>query len=202
MYIRLKFYNRSPPFIPFNDYLVRSNMKILVVFLILLFISNSIVLSQIESLTEAGIQFSLPNKKWKLNVKDKNEDKLVYIYKREPITDSQQRKVVPNIAFIIEEVQDSTDIIIYSLNKRMNAPFEINQVFTHEGSNSKINLSYAIGYKGTYHDKSEIEHTVYVIHIINNNKGVQVILDMTSEVFVKYEKEFLKTMKSLHTIKN
>jgi len=59
-----------------------------------------------------------------------------------------------------------------------------------------IDLKNAIGYKGKYSDTFG-EHTVYIIHGINNSKGIQIIFDVLTNLFDKLDPEFKVTLKSL-----
>ncbi len=59
-----------------------------------------------------------------------------------------------------------------------------------------INFSNAVGYKGSYVDGNSLTHIVYVIHAINGDKGIQLILDTTSETFSLVNPDFLAVLKS------
>ena len=170
-------------------------MKIIIVALLFstLMISAS---AQNKKIKEADLSFKLPNEKWELKDSQKANGKVVYFYKREPIIDSKNRSIIPNISFIIEDVDKSTDVVLYSAQKRLSAPFDVKEVFTYE--DSLINYKNAIGYKGIYSDKNGIEHTVFVIHLINEDKGVQIFFDITTELFSEYEDEFITTMQSIN----
>jgi hypothetical protein len=87
------------------------------------------------------------------------------------------------------------DIITWSVNKRGSAPFDVDKVFIH--GDGPINFLNAVAYKGKYVDEYKLEHTVYVVHAINNNMGIQVIFDATTSVFDQVDKEFQTTMKSI-----
>jgi hypothetical protein len=157
---------------------------------------------QRDTIKAANLIFQRPNSKWFLKyIKDTNEW-TIYSYKREPIIDSEGRKIIPNIAFMVETIPDTVniDVVTYSAYRigylgiinigmfnwdtgRPNPEFKNNISFP------KMQNKNAAGFKGIYKDYAG-EHTVYVVYIINKKKGVQVIMDMTSELFEKYEKEF------------
>ena len=155
------------------------------------------VYGQTEKLSKADIEFDLPNKKWEL--KDRQEDKnlLVLYYKREPITDEEGRQIIASIAFVIETVPDTTDLVIWSMQKREIKAFDVSEVFTSNSKSAKLKHKYALGYKGSYTDNGGIAHTIYVVHLIHAGKGVQIFFDITSELFPQYETEFLKTIRSI-----
>jgi hypothetical protein len=151
-----------------------------------------------ELINEAKISFELPNTYWALTNKKEINDKEVYYYKREPINDSLGRQIIPNISFVVEPIDKKIDVITFSAIKRGQVSFDVIKVLTNEDGFFK--LKNAIGYKGTYTDKFG-EHTVYVIHTINNKKGVQIIFDVLSELFKEMDTEFLYSMKTLQVVK-
>lgn len=46
-------------------------------------------------------------------------------------------------------------------------------------------------------DKTSLNHTVYVVHAINEDKGLQIILDTTTDTFPAIDTEFLQILKSI-----
>ena len=118
---------------------------------------------------------------------------IIYVFKRDPVLDSSNRNVIPNAAVIIEKIDPKTDVVTYSVNKRANGFFDVIQMFTHE--DGTINYLNAVGYKGTYTDA--LSHTVYVVHAIHEDKGIQIILDTTTETFPAIDNEFLQVLKSI-----
>lgn len=147
-----------------------------------------------EVIKEAKIKFDLPNDSWMFIEKQQANFKKLYTYKREPIKNKSGQNVTPNISFMTQKVDKDQDVIMYSASRRMVLPIEIDDVFIYE--DGLIGFENAIGYKGRYEDKYG-EHTVYLIHLINNNRAVEVIMDVTSDVFDKVDEEFKVTMKSI-----
>lgn len=172
-------------------------MKKVIFIIPLLIVFMSQLYGQTQKIKEASILFDLPNKEWELKSTQSNNGTTAYFYKRTPIVDSANRSVIPNIAVIVESIPVSTNLIAYSAQKRVLVPFDVKDVFTYEKENTKINYENAIGYEGVYKDKSGLDHTVYVLHLINGKKGIQMIFDITSELFEKYKSEFLETIKSI-----
>ena len=148
-----------------------------------------------HDLKEAKLKIDLPNDSWSLTDKQDNNGMTVYIFKRQPIEDSEGRQIIPNIAVIIEEVDKKLDAVTFSALKRSKVNFEVAEVYTHEGG--QIGLKNAVGYKGKYVDKGGLEHTIYVVHGINDRKGLQFICDVTTNVLAQVESEFLTTLKSI-----
>lgn len=148
-----------------------------------------------QELKEAKIKIDLPNDSWFLADKQENKAMTVYYFKRQPIEDDDGRKIIPNIAVIIEDVDKDLDAVTYSTLKRSKVNFEVLKVFTHEGG--QIGFQNAVGYKGKYVDQGGLDHTIYIIHGINEKKGIQFICDVTTNILDKVESEFLVTLKSI-----
>ena len=177
----------------FKD-LTPNSMKLLIT---TLFLSITFGISQSKfthDIQEAGIKIDLPNDAWALADKQSSK-RTIYSFKRKSIADSSGREIIPNMAVIIEDVPEGTDAVTFSASKRLQIPFDVLDVFTHESGN--LNFKNAIAYKGTYEDRLKIEHTIFIVHGINEKKGIQFICDATTEVFGKIQGEFLSTMKSI-----
>jgi hypothetical protein len=87
------------------------------------------------------------------------------------------------------------DVVTYSVNKRASGAFDVTKMFTHD--DGIINYINAVGYKGTYSDQGSLNHTVYVVHAINEDKGLQIIMDTTTDTFPTIDTEFLQILKSI-----
>jgi len=108
------------------------------------------------------------------------------MFKSRSIRDSQGREVQPVIAVIVESVKDSSDVIVYSIQKRASTAFTVNKVlsfedgyFTHRNS---------IGYEGEY-KKQDIIHKLLIAHMREKSVGLQVICDSTDDVYNQVEQD-------------
>ncbi|PLX14783.1 MAG: hypothetical protein C0599_18085 [Salinivirgaceae bacterium] len=165
------------------------------IIILLLILFSTPAFSQ-EIISDAKIKFDLPNEKWALKSQKEVNGKTLFIYKRDPIQ-YKRRSIIPNISIITESVNDSADAVTYSIQKRMQAPFNIEKVFTWE--DETIKFQNAIGYLAAYEDQYG-KHKIYVIHAINNGIGLQFFFDVTEDVFKKVKPEFQATMKSISEI--
>lgn len=147
-----------------------------------------------ELIDEAKISLLLPNGSWKIADKIDQNEMQAYIYLREPIIDSIGREVISNIAVVVEDVDEETDVINYSILKRLQMSMKVVEMFTHE--DGLIDFQNALGYKFKYNDVLG-EHTCYVVYGINNKKGIQIIFDVTTELFDSLDAEFKITLKSI-----
>jgi hypothetical protein len=148
-----------------------------------------------HELKEAKLLIDLPNENWFLANKQESNGRIVYFFKREAIEDAEGRKIIPNIGVVIEDVEKDMDAVRYSALKRSAASFEVLEVFTHESG--RLKFQNAVGYKGKYVDRYELDHSLYIIHAVNSGKGIQLICDATASVMEKVEGEFKKTLMSI-----
>lgn len=140
------------------------------------------------------ISFELPNNKWKLDQELENKGLVVMIFKREPILDSSKVEVIPNIAFISEKVDEKMDLQTFASLKKKSVSFDIKKTFTSE--NGPLNFKNALGYIGNYSDKWG-EHTIYMVYLVNNKRGVQIVCDVMTELIEEVREEFETILKSI-----
>lgn len=172
-------------------------MKSLTILLIYFTFLGQSLMAQTTQVPGAELIFDLPNEKWYQGPIEELNGQTVSYFKREPIIDSKGHGIIPNLAFIVEEVDEGLDVILYSVDKKANSPFEVKKMFTHKDENPKINHKYSVGYEGAYKDQGEIDHTVYVVHLIERTTGVQVFCDITTELWDDYKGEFESFLRSI-----
>jgi hypothetical protein len=169
-------------------------MKLNLTLIAILFVINTGITFGQEEIKEASISLELPNNSWNLINKMDQNGMQIYFYKRNPIIDKNGNSIIPNISIIVEDVNKDLDVVTYSAFKRGQVNFEVIEMFIHE--DEKIDFENAVGYKGKYNDQFG-EHTVYIVHAINNQKGVQIIFDVLTDLFSELDPEFKKTLKSI-----
>lgn len=143
---------------------------------------------------EAKIKFALPNTYWSFKEKVNNDSFTVYTYIRDYIVDSAGRKIDSQISIILEPITVDISPIEYSIQKRIELPFDVVNVFSHE--DGSMQFEYGVGFQGKYEDRG-IEHRIYIVHGIHNNMGIVLIMDTTEELSDIVAPEFLKTLKTL-----
>ena len=155
------------------------------------------VYAQEQSIANTKLIFELPNKHWFKHSDQDANGKHIDFYKREAIIDSNGRQIIPNISIITEEVGDSADVILFSAQKRVSVPFEVDEVFSHDSEKAILHYGYAVGYRGSYTDQNALLHSVYVLHLINGTTGVQIIMDITADLFDEFGEEFRTCISSI-----
>ena len=151
-----------------------------------------------ESFTAFGstVSYARPDPaQWKLvrNGMVKNSKAYLLMYERNPIKDSEGRNVRPVIAIVCEMVPDTLDVIRYSISKRGQTPFKVNELLTpQDGSFSYGN---SVGFEGGY--KKIVEHKILVGHMRHGKVGLQVICDSSEEVFNQVEEDMRNFLRSI-----
>ena len=92
------------------------------------------------------LKFNLPSKEWSFSRKIEQNNITMYLYSREALVDSLNRKITPGITIAFEKIDPDWDVIEYSAILRSNArvKWQIDDVFTHE--DNRLSLLNAIGY--------------------------------------------------------
>ena len=114
---------------------------------------------------------------------DERSQKYLLMFQRKPIEDAQGRRVHPVIAIICEPVEESVDVIRYSIAMRAQVPFNVKKVMSHQEGD--FTYQNAIGYEGEY--EKEVLHKVLVGHMRHKQAGVQIICDSSDGVYDKVE---------------
>lgn len=173
-------------------------VKAILCFAITVLFSSSLFCQQI--IKEAGVSFTLNDSLWKRNTNqnDHVQNAIVYRFKRVPIETPDGKQVIPNITVVIETVQDSMDIMIFSATKRVKTPFDVEEVITAD--KGLLQYQNAIGYRGGYTDRTGIRHSIIIIYLINKNKGVQIVMDITRELYDEYRGEFDDLIRSIEAL--
>lgn len=143
----------------------------------------------------ASLKFQMDVENWKLAFDNQNGNFNTYIYKRKPIVDAEGSKVIPSFSFIVEPVVPGSNVITFSAQKRMQVPFEVTKVISHESG--ELSLKNAVGYMGKYKDRNGAEHKVYVVHAIYGDKGIQILGDITKSIESQIDGEMLAMLKSI-----
>jgi len=126
---------------------------------------------------------------------DKSRGVVVFPYNRQGIFDSKNREVVATIGIVCEEVPENLDPILYSSKYRH---FEVKETFMHESG--RMQIKYGLGFIGTYSYAGD-EHTIAAVYAVNGKDGIQIILDITSELYPKVKDEFEAILRSIKLTK-
>jgi hypothetical protein len=174
-----------------KNYLLKAMINVVLA----LFFFNNLYSQQIN-IPETGISFKLKDSLWVRVVgqKDVTKEQTVYRYRRSAIETRDGKKYIPTIAVIVENVQDS-DIVVYAAMKKVKTPLQVDEVITP--GKGLLSFENAIAYRGGFTDQTDTRHSVTIIYLINKGKGVQIVMDITNELFEEYKGEFDEIIRSL-----
>ncbi len=116
------------------------------------------------------------------------------MFEHKPIADAQGRPIKPVIAVICEPVKDSSDVIKYSIAKRLQVPFEVKKMLIPQRGD--FTYKNAVGFEGQY-DKGVI-HKVLIGHMRHKEVGLQIICDSTDGVYDKVDSDMRNFLKSVN----
>jgi hypothetical protein len=172
-------------------------MKRLIIVVFAFFYFASVAAAQ-DSFTAHGstVIYARPDPaQWNLvhNGMDAKANAFLLMFEHSPIKDAQGREIKPVIAAICEAVTDSSDVIMYSIRKRAQVPFDVKKVLTPQGGD--FTHRNAVGFDGLY-DRGVV-HKVVVGHLRHQGVGVQVICDSTDGVHDKVEADMRGFMRSI-----
>jgi hypothetical protein len=125
---------------------------------------------------------------------DAKSKAFLLMFKHSPIKDPEGRPIEPVIAAICEPVTDSSDVIMYSIRKRTQVPFDVKKVLTAQGGDFTHRNS--VGFDGEY-TRGSVVHKVVVGHLRHQGVGIQVICDSTDGVYDKVEADMRGFMRSI-----
>jgi len=169
-------------------------MKRALVCLGILLMSSEVAHCQ-SIIPEAKVAVTLPGSAWPAFTRELRGEQLVYISKRSSIIDKAGQTIIPNIAFILEQIPAALDLKTFSteLQRELTKEqpdgmhnFRVQKTYRAGDKNAIIRQKNMVGYQMSYLDKKSIAHTVYVVYIIHNSIGIQAIFDSTTEVFRAY----------------
>jgi hypothetical protein len=117
----------------------------------------------------------------------------LYEYIGPAAEDSEGRMIVPVIGVIITPVAEGTTLAQYSQFVRKGLGHTVLSRYPGVANG----LGNALAYKAEYTDGAGLHRKIVVAHAVRQGKGIQVIMDTSSELFPKYEDAFVATLSSM-----
>lgn len=152
---------------------------------------------------EANLFLKLPNDEWKLD-EQSDEGIIQYTFKRNEVVDPDGNKIVPAIMLYIEDASKfNGDVTMFTMQKQqqfIKAGVKVDRMLVQDQEDYPLTFKKGYFIKSTY-SSNGLDHIFYMIHIITeDNKGIQLYLDMTTGIESEYESEFWTTIKSLRKL--
>jgi len=153
---------------------------------------------------EAKLHIMMPNDNWFLASKS-TDGTVKYVFKRSPIVDSKGIDIIPAMMLFIDDARSyKNDISTFSIQKRQafnGKGIKIEKTLTYLDKDFPATFKNSMVLKGSYDDNG-MEHILYMVFMINKlGQGIQLYMDMTSDIAPRYENEFLATMRTLRELK-
>ena len=151
---------------------------------------------------ELPVQLSFPNKEWRLAI---NKSPAQFIYKRSPITDSKGNSVIPAVMIYTEDASGyNKDVGLFwgqKMQPLTDKGVKTTEVLTWQNKKYPLSITNGILVTGTY-TANDVAHIIYMVYIIDkHDKGIQIYLDMTTEVQASYGNEFWDVIRSIRELK-
>lgn len=115
------------------------------------------------------------------------------MFEHKPIKDDKGRSIKPVMAVICEPVKDKSDVINYSIRKRLQVPFDVKIVMTPQRGD--FTYPNSVGFEGEY--ERGVLHKVLIGHMRHQEVGVQIICDSTDGVYGKVESDMRNFLRSV-----
>ena len=122
------------------------------------------------------------------------QDVTYYLYTRETMVDRFHRPITGSMTIAFQKIETGWTISEYSAALKSIVPlgWNIEEIYTHE--DGRLSLKEAVLYLIRYSDSQRNEHTAYVVHGKNGEIGIQIVMDITSELFAEVKVELDKTL--------
>ncbi len=166
--------------------------------IILVFISFLFILTHAQkTYTDGGVKYVMPDTAWSLTHKQQIAPRMhASFYKRIGILSPDGLRIASNIAVITEElVKPGVNVLIYSIDHVNSKRYD--HIDLKIAREFRVKTGDRVIYRGTYNDPKGKEHIVYVVFVMNGNKGLHFIADVNTEIFDQVEDEVKAFIKSI-----
>ncbi|NOU58609.1 toxin-antitoxin system YwqK family antitoxin [Marinifilum sp. JC070] len=141
------------------------------------------------------IQIAFPKGNWCLTDQFKEEEIMHFLFARNGESQNLISGVTPNCILSMEYIGADQKLLDYSSYKRRRLTVDIHKVIAKE--QELFSLENSMGYLGSYSDDQKKKHTVIVFHTIQNEIGVEMIMDIREEDYESLKKEAVQILRSI-----
>lgn len=152
-------------------------------------------------ITEAHIFLRLPNDSWHLTPTPEGNP-IQYIFKRDKITDSEGRDIIPAIMVWFTDAGKYQYKLDGLVKERLGTlkGLRIEQTLHPGDKDYPLPFKNGVFYKASY-TLQNVDHVLYIVYLINKqNIAFQIALDMTKNINPEYDPEFWATIRSLRDL--
>lgn len=142
-----------------------------------------------------NVKIDFPKGSWYLADTFKEDDRLNFLFYRNPTIDNSNVDEGASCLLSLETLEEGMELIEYSSHRRRRVSIDVRRVITKE--NKLFTLSETIGYFGMNSDSDKRARRVVLLHSIQNNVGLEIILDCATIDYEKLKDEFKYIVKTL-----
>ncbi|MDM8160863.1 toxin-antitoxin system YwqK family antitoxin [Labilibaculum sp. K2S] len=143
----------------------------------------------------AAIKISFPEGEWYLSEKYKVDGRLSFLFYRLGMNEDENIEDLASCLISLEAVPSDIGLIDYSSHRRRRLSVDVKKVIPKE--KQLFSLPQSIAYLGNHTDSSGHERTTIILHSIQAEVGMELILDCSSENYEVLKEEFEYILKSL-----
>lgn len=141
------------------------------------------------------VHVNFPEGKWYLSDRYKVDGSMNFLFNRVGLVELQELEDLPSCLITLDRVGNEVEILEYSGDRRRRLSIDVNRVISKE--KKMFTLPNTIGYIGSStHDEGK-EQMVYLVHSLQNNIGMEMIIDCKKENYEALKEEFKYILKSL-----
>jgi len=149
----------------------------------------------------AHVYMQLPNDEWYLFNKGEAKKKNFYVFKRQPVKDPGGREIIPAIIVAITNAKNYQGNIDQFAKDRsgyyVKSGAKIDQQLIGGEKDCPLKYKNARLLKASY-TQNGMGHIMYLVYALTDDGvGIQMGMDMTTNISAQYEKEFIKAIASI-----
>lgn len=150
------------------------------------------------TIPELKLSLELPPA-WSSRPNIHEQERLVmYHFRRDAIWDRDGRKIIPNLALYIEDLPEEADVIGYAFGQRMTKWFsQLTDVVYKPGFFGEVG---GVAHVACYIDPGQLKYRIVFFCMVQEGKGVKILIDGTESVFDDLKDEYDAILQSLKQV--
>lgn len=141
------------------------------------------------------IKILFPEGVWCLSDQYKEEDRVNFLFSRAGSNEGVLTDFVPTCLLTMETVAPNTNLVDYSSFRRRRLSVDVHKVITKD--QDLFSIPNSMGYLASYYDENKNKHAAIVLHTVQNNVGVELVIDTRQEDYNALKKEIVKILRSI-----
>ncbi|PKQ61254.1 hypothetical protein BZG02_16610 [Labilibaculum filiforme] len=143
----------------------------------------------------AAVNISFPEGVWYLSEKYMIDDRLSFLFYRLALDDTEETEDLASCLISLEAIPTDLGLIDYSSHRRRRLSVDVKKVIPKE--ENQFSLPQSIAYFGNHTDSSGKERSTTILHSLQAEVGMELVLDCSSENYEILKEEFEYILQSL-----